>query len=367
MTSHKHDSLIKALLAGDVADGALHIAHGEEAHQVYAAPDGGTVTLLHVLAHKRQYDSVEFLLENGAEVNYLDDKGQTAIFMPAISGDHRMVELLLRYGADPNVCESDHNQTPLHAAAQEGHLEVVKTLVAFGGDPDAKAEGGITPLILAAHGRHADVVALLSSGDVIEALRDQITDALKRLNASRRPEATDAYWKSQHIFTEIPPDLSPIERRWWTNAKTRTAREQFYLALTFEKGDKDKGVTPDQKKAAHWFLEAAMDGEPLAMFGIANHYFTGQGVEQNMEAARFWFGKGTEVGSAFCMKTLALMMAKGMGGGRDLARAAKLYCEAGKKLCDPDYPFHSPEKAKKCFEEGAKLGCLESADLLKGM
>ena len=175
----RYDSLAAALMAHDVAAAAIHVARGESAHQVYDLGLGQRSTMLEIIANQSMYPEVEFLLQNGAQPNFAGVAGKTAIYLPAMNGDERMVRLLLRYGADPNFREPDRGQTPLHVAAMEGRTEVVKTLIGFGADVNVMDRGGITPLMLAAHGGHYDTSELLSNGRLIESLRQQF-DGAKR-------------------------------------------------------------------------------------------------------------------------------------------------------------------------------------------
>ncbi|SVE01222.1 uncharacterized protein METZ01_LOCUS454076, partial [marine metagenome] len=49
----------------------------------------------------------------------------------------------------------------IHKAARVGHIEVVKKHLAAGVDVNAKDEGGVTPLLVAAAGGHMEIVELL--------------------------------------------------------------------------------------------------------------------------------------------------------------------------------------------------------------
>ena len=49
----------------------------------------------------------------------------------------------------------------IHKAARDGHIEVVKKHLAAGVNVNAKDEGGVTPLLVAAAGGHMEIVELL--------------------------------------------------------------------------------------------------------------------------------------------------------------------------------------------------------------
>ena len=76
------------------------------------------------------------LLEHGADVNsqgprYANSSAEPCLLVAASTGAFRMVELLLSFGADPNLCNY-HGTTALTTSAEAGHLEIVKLLIAHG-------------------------------------------------------------------------------------------------------------------------------------------------------------------------------------------------------------------------------------------
>ena len=103
-----------------------------------AAADGGPL-LVRVLA------------EGGADVNVLDDEGQTPLMLlnkyrHDQARDLVKAEILLKAGADPRL-KSRSGHTVLHAAASGGNLDLARMLVAAGADVNAATEDGRTPLM----------------------------------------------------------------------------------------------------------------------------------------------------------------------------------------------------------------------------
>src|SRR5881296_190216 len=87
----------------------------------------------------------------------------TALARAAFSADMELVQLLLSYGADPNMVSS-HNETALMQAAgyawidgysrgksNADRLQVIKLLVELGANVNAADDMGITALMAAGH------------------------------------------------------------------------------------------------------------------------------------------------------------------------------------------------------------------------
>lgn len=68
-------------------------------------------------------DVVEYLLQNGANVQARDDGGLIPLHNACSFGHAEVVNLLLRHGADPNA-RDNWNYTPLHEAAIKGKIDV---------------------------------------------------------------------------------------------------------------------------------------------------------------------------------------------------------------------------------------------------
>jgi ankyrin repeat protein len=76
-----------------------------------------------------RYADARELISRGADVNYIDSFGESALHYAAGMdfGDTRMIELLLRSGADVKLRTKD-GQTPLALAKKYGNTELQKAL-----------------------------------------------------------------------------------------------------------------------------------------------------------------------------------------------------------------------------------------------
>ena len=110
-------------------------------------------------------DVVDYLVKAGAPINSpsRNELNAAPIQSAAAAGHVKIVELLLKYGADANIREQG-GYTPLHAAAQNGDLEMIRALIYGGADLTARSDDGKTPLDLALKENHTEAVKLLEEG-----------------------------------------------------------------------------------------------------------------------------------------------------------------------------------------------------------
>ena len=84
------------------------------------------------------------LIEQGADLNAVDDHGETALHFCADRGMLDGVVYLLELGANPNAADHD-GITVLQAAVIAGHTDVCKILLDEGADPDHEDNDGDSP------------------------------------------------------------------------------------------------------------------------------------------------------------------------------------------------------------------------------
>lgn len=76
--------------------------------------------------------------------------------------DVKVVDLLLKNGADPDVQENELSWGALHKAVFHGNIKIVKRLIEAGADVNLLTSDHDTPLHMAAWKNHADVAKSLS-------------------------------------------------------------------------------------------------------------------------------------------------------------------------------------------------------------
>lgn len=105
-------------------------------------------------------DFVQFLINQGADVEIEDIFGYTGLMHAILNGRIDLINLLLDSQAKT---ESKGMQgfSPLHLAAMVGNLEIAKLLVGRGAYLDVKNDEGFTPLYTAYKRKHLEIVKFL--------------------------------------------------------------------------------------------------------------------------------------------------------------------------------------------------------------
>lgn len=121
--------------------------------------------------HIRRLQSV---LESGIDINFLHRKtGMTPLMIAAHAACIAVVEVLLKYNADPNL-RADDNSSALHWASRKGSLEIVNMLVAAGADLNVRRQtdrdgDGPAAIHMALGESHDDVaIALIEAGASVD-------------------------------------------------------------------------------------------------------------------------------------------------------------------------------------------------------
>src|SRR5215216_1749807 len=135
-----------------------------EPEQVIAFADDG-FQALGLACYFGHYDVAEYLIKAGAPVNARsrNDLKAAPIHSAAAAGHSKIVTLLLKHKADPNIREQG-GFTPLHAAAQNGDKETIRTLLYGGADQSLQNDDGKIALDLAIDAGHAEAARLLQEG-----------------------------------------------------------------------------------------------------------------------------------------------------------------------------------------------------------
>jgi len=138
-----------------------NIVNNDPASVSSYSPDG--FTALALSAYLGQKESVEFLIENGADLNApaRNETGYTALTGAVSQNHNEIAKVLVRKGAQVNH-GYEGGFTPLMHAAYAGNIELVSFLLENGADPTARNSEGKTPLTFAQEKNNRQIVELLT-------------------------------------------------------------------------------------------------------------------------------------------------------------------------------------------------------------
>jgi ankyrin repeat protein len=122
----------------------------------------GGLTALHVATEARHAEAVTLLLRYGATVDAADDRGLRPLFIALRKSDAACCAALVQAGAD---VDARFQGIPLQYAIQNGSAAIVRTLCEAGAQLHNVIKDGCTPLGAAASlGKHEVVIELLARG-----------------------------------------------------------------------------------------------------------------------------------------------------------------------------------------------------------
>ncbi|KAJ7208875.1 ankyrin repeat-containing domain protein [Mycena pura] len=146
-----------AVISGHLERVELLVKHGANFH---------TPPQLHHAASRGYLDLTHFFLRNGASVEQLDHRGNTALHSALENAEDlfEIVSLLLKYGPTPNICTKRNGLTPLHFAAKYKNIKSVRLLLDHGANVTVYDKDEGTPL-------HSAVTSLgKSAGEIVHLL-----------------------------------------------------------------------------------------------------------------------------------------------------------------------------------------------------
>lgn len=118
-------------------------------------------TALVLAASYGRTETVQLLIENGANVNAREIDGKTALMMAASHGHTETAKLLIENGADINTKDEDGNTTLMWAA--EENTETVQLLIENGANVNARNKNGKTALMWAIYYGHTETADILKT------------------------------------------------------------------------------------------------------------------------------------------------------------------------------------------------------------
>ncbi|MDD5406036.1 MAG: ankyrin repeat domain-containing protein [Sulfurovaceae bacterium] len=115
---------------------------------------------LHLAVKMRQLDTVEKLLNKGADIDAQDNNGQTPLHYAIGQNQTKIAKLLIAKEADMDI-KNKYGITPLHQAAFKGDTDIIQYMIDNGATVDVKNKQGVTPCQLAFAKQNIGATSLL--------------------------------------------------------------------------------------------------------------------------------------------------------------------------------------------------------------
>jgi len=205
-----------------------------------------------ICAERGYIDCLKVLLMHGIDVNSVDNKGRTLLLKACARNHTAVVKYLLDQKADVRMRDRVDDFTCVHAAAAVGHNEALELLLEvhprphdageLGGMrmPDARADWGLTPLMVAAMYGHPSTVRLLlqrgadprlatvNSGLPRRSLVTKLGPHSTALHLAAAKGFTECAWE---LLRENPSLLTMANGNGWTPEFVAARRQHRECAL----------------------------------------------------------------------------------------------------------------------------------------
>lgn len=131
-------------------------------------------SLLHLAVHHGMEAPVRKLIDLGADICILNEKGQSPLHIAIADNNSAIAEMLLKEldkkNIHPDSLTDKEGNTPLHLAAKENHTPMLRQLLEAGCDLSKRNGAGDMPIHIAVKEKHIDIVSFLVRQENISVL-----------------------------------------------------------------------------------------------------------------------------------------------------------------------------------------------------
>lgn len=182
---------------------------------------------IHLAAFKGCCELIKILLNYSAQINGLDNFGNTALMIAVKNNQISTLEYLIAQGADLNI-DDCNGMTPVHVAIKLNFVNVARLLVNSGADINKKSREGLFPLFLAVSNEDEYFVwLLLRRGAEVNACNSEgltaLHEAIYRTNVPLGYEACPTNLEILSLLISYGGDV---------RAKTRRGLTPLYFAAS---------------------------------------------------------------------------------------------------------------------------------------
>ena len=137
--------------------------NGADLNEIFELSPETSTNALNVSITVNRPDIADILLSNGADPDYCDPTGRTALVYAVMTGSE-ILRVLLEHGANPNIPDKD-GRTPLMLAALDVGCEpeILELLIEHGADVNAQDNEGMTALLWTVAGKDRTPGFMLSA------------------------------------------------------------------------------------------------------------------------------------------------------------------------------------------------------------
>ena len=121
----------------------------------------GNTILIEASKNNEYTEIVKYIIENGANVNLINNYNNTALIYASEKNNIEIVKLLIKAGADIDH-QGTNTFTALYRAIEKNNIEIVDLLIKAGADVNYRIQGGLTTLYYARN--NLNIVKLLING-----------------------------------------------------------------------------------------------------------------------------------------------------------------------------------------------------------